>query len=153
MRWLVDTGASLSAVKLQTINVLNVPIHKQSTFVNGIGGQLRTEGYVYLDIAICGQINSHKFHVFKKIPHETDGIIGQDFLIKYNCNINYELNTFSLYYLDEYYTIPLELGKQTKEKYITVPPRCERIFYVNTKLSEDCVIESKELCQGVFFCI
>lgn len=57
------------------------------------------------------------------------------------------INTFSLYYIDEYYTIPLELGKQTKNNYITVPPRCEKIFYVDTKMSEDCVIVWKELCQ------
>ena len=42
------------------------------------------------------------------------------------------------------------MGQIGYNNYLTVPSRCEKFFYVKSKQQGDCVIENKELCEGVF---
>lgn len=125
-------------------------IHKESININGIGGQLQTEGFIYIDLNINGISFKHKFHVLKNIFCESDGILGQDFLRKYNCLINYENNTVTLSCCDNKISIPLKLGRLCIPNYLSIPPRCEKIFYIDTSVNETCVVVPKELCDGVF---
>ena len=37
-----------------------------------------------------------------------------------------------------------------KNNTITLPPRCESIHYISTKLIEDLVVIPQELCAGVY---
>lgn len=151
-KWLIDTGASLSAVKYETIISHRIPIIKHNICIKGIGGQLNTEGFVYLNLVANGMEFSHKFYVLRHLPCLHDGIIGQDFLRQFNCIINYELNNISLSSLnsDSKTTLPLGLGTFHDSSYLILPPRCEKIFYVDTILKEECIIKSKELCEGVY---
>lgn len=75
-RWLVDTGASLSAVKLEAIQSWNLPIHPEHITVKGLCGRLETEGFVYIPLSIYDKVLTHKFYVFKNLPCIHDGIIG-----------------------------------------------------------------------------
>lgn len=150
-RWLVDTGASLSVMKYETFEQLGIPIKSDRLPINGIGGQVHAEGYVYVSLSLNGrELYKHKFYVIKGLPCIADGILGLDFLRKFNCHLNFEMNTISL---DDprgpcgQITVPLNLGKQN---YLRVPPRCEKIFYVETSIDEECVVLPKELCKGVF---
>lgn len=151
-KWLIDTGASLSAVKYETVVALRVPIIRQNIRIKGIGGHLNTEGYVYINLSTNGMEIRHKFYVLRNLTCLHDGIIGQDFLQQYNCIVNYEENNMTLSCLDtnKKLTLPLGLGKIHGNNFITVPPRCEKIFYINTCMSEECLIRSKELCKGVY---
>lgn len=149
-RWLVDTGATLSAVKFETVQHLNLPIHKERINIKGIGGRLNTEGYVYIPFTLCDIEINHKFYVLKNLPCTHDGIIGQDFLIKYNCIINYENNQLTLKHAGIEQSLPLDMGKLGFNNYVVIPPRCEKIFEINFELKDDYVILPKELCEGVF---
>lgn len=150
-RWLVDTGASVSAVKYETVLQLNIPIHRQISSISGIGGNLYTEGIVYIELSVNGRSLCHKFHVLRNLTCVTSGILGQDFLRKYKSVIDLEHNTVTLNIHDsEALTLPLQLGLLGKNSYITVPPRCEKIFYVDTEINEDCLVISNELCNGVY---
>ena len=44
--WLIDTGASISAIKYKHIAELNAPIQKGKLVVNGIGGKIEAIGFV-----------------------------------------------------------------------------------------------------------
>ncbi|KAH9645165.1 hypothetical protein HF086_005710 [Spodoptera exigua] len=79
-RMLVDTGASLSVVKYETIRDWNIPLQPECITINGIGGKSTTDGYVYIPFSICGKEFKHKFYVLKNLPCIQDGIIGQEFL-------------------------------------------------------------------------
>lgn len=149
-KWLIDTGASLSVVKYDTISSWNISIHPERILIKGIGGKLQTEGYVHIPIVICGKEYVHKFYVLKYLPCIQDGLIGQDFLIKYNCILNYENNTLTLNYSEDSVTLHFGVGKIGSNTFIKVPPRCEKVFQIDCCLKDACVIFPKQLCEGVF---
>lgn len=37
-----------------------------------------------------------------------------------------------------------------KSCFLSIPPRCEKIFTLDTRFDEDCVILPCQLCDGVF---
>lgn len=85
--WLLDTGATLSAIELKHLASKNIPFHKERVRINGIGGAVYTEGYLELE---------HKIYVFDTLPCKTDGILGQDFMNKFKCILNFEQNTLTI---------------------------------------------------------
>lgn len=125
-------------------------MHKECINVNGIGGQLQTEGFVYISLSIKGQEFKHKFYVLRHLPCSSDGIIGQDFLKQYNGVVNYENNTLTLSYLQQKYSLPLTMGSLGNNNFLKIPARCEKIFKVKTSITEECVVAAQELCKGVF---
>lgn len=48
--WLVDTGATLSVVKYDELVRRRVPYQIERVRINGIGGEIYSEGFVYLDL-------------------------------------------------------------------------------------------------------
>lgn len=146
LEFLVDTGASLCAIKLECLHS-NIPIFKNKLEIKGIGGNLISEGYVYLNLKVNSTIFRQKFFVFKNLNCSTNGIIGIDFLTQYNGIINYELNQISL--KNENREIILNLNSKNTNQ-IILSQRCETIYYLPTHEQEDCVIRGKEVCDGVF---
>ncbi|CAH0717077.1 unnamed protein product, partial [Brenthis ino] len=66
--WLVDTGASLSAIRSNILSE-RIPIHRDPIVINGIGGRTYSDGYVYLTLqASDGTTYEHKFYLFKNLP-------------------------------------------------------------------------------------
>lgn len=113
-------------------------------------GELYSEGFVYLTLAFEGKEFVHKFHVFKNLCCKCDGILGLDFISKYNGILDYELNIFSLKNNNERTYIPLQMGNIGLNNYLTVPPRSESIHFVSTSMNEDCVVYPSQLSEGVF---
>lgn len=149
--WLVDTGASLSAIRYEKLIQLNIPFQLGSIKINGVCGELYSEGFVHLSLTLNGKQFVHKFHVFRDLCFTNDGILGLDFLNKYNGKLNLELNTLTLRnYYDEEITLQLQTGSKSNNEYIRVPPRCESIHFVRTCMKDECVIFPTELCEGVF---
>lgn len=83
--WLIDTGASLSVVKHEILERRNIPFHKNQILIKGIGGDVYSEGFIYLNLNHNGQEIEHKFYVLRNFPCRTDGILGQDFLSLNQC--------------------------------------------------------------------
>lgn len=50
--WLVDTGASISAIKYKQLLELGIPYHKETSIIRGIGGNVEAIGYVYLTFIV-----------------------------------------------------------------------------------------------------
>lgn len=148
--FLIDTGASLSVVRYEDIIRWNIPYHIERVRINGIGGDIFSEGYTYLDLQYNDQYFRHKFYIIKNLPCRTDGIIGQDFLSKFKCILNFELNTMTLINHDKAVTLLLQMGRLGFNNFITLPPRCESLHYIDTSYLHDCVVSSKTLCEGVY---
>lgn len=148
---LIDTGASVSAIKYECVQRLRVPYHKESVTIKGIGGEIFTEGFVYLTLNYNNTSFLHKFLIFKNLPCQTDGILGQDFLNNYKAILNFELNTLILTdENNEVTTLPFDYIIPSGNTYLTIPARCESLHYIDSQITGDCVIDSQELCEGVY---
>lgn len=149
--WLIDTGASLSVIRTDVLRSLHIPFHKETLRVNGIGGTVISEGYVYLKLQANNQCFDHKFFIFENLPCYTDGILGQDFLIKHKAVLNYELNKLTLTTnFGNSIELPFKYVNKHKHFSLTLPARSESIHYIDTTWIGDHVVNSQEICEGVF---
>lgn len=114
---LIDTGASLSVLKYDTVARWNIPVQTEYLYINGIGGKVLTSGYVYVTMIANGQEFEHKFYIMRTIPGLQHGIIGRDFMSKYNAILNYENNTITL---------------KTNDNNMTVTPDSQPYSVLNT---------------------
>lgn len=153
--WLVDTGASLSAIKKNIALQTSEHITPHTIYINGIGGQIISDGYIQLNLETMNKTKiRHKFYVFDKLPSHIDGIIGQDFLVKYKCQLNYENNSLTLNDKNTTLTLPLQLYSIKKNNIqsneIKLAPRCETVVKIPTNILEESVVLSNEICEGIF---
>lgn len=150
VEWLVDTGASISAIKYDLLSSLgkDIKIYKTNIQVNGISGSLFSLGYCYLDLDFNKKRFRHKFYVFEKLSCKASGILGQDFIMKYNGVINYTNNTLCLTETNDSVVIPIQFYNYSYS--LTIDPRCEVIRYVPVKANYECVVMPKTLKKGVF---
>lgn len=65
LTFLIDTGASLSAVKNESIHHMRKFFHPKTTYINGVGGQIISEGYVELNVQRSNLLFQHNFHILK----------------------------------------------------------------------------------------
>lgn len=149
LNWLIDTGASISAIEYKYIDVYKIPFHKEKTLIRGIGGSTEAIGYVCLNLRAKDNTFSHKFFVFHSLPCRASGIIGDDFLNKYCAILNYDNHTLSLLNSNNQ-RICLPTLRYTNEGFLFIPSRSESIHFISTTLKGDGVVCSKEICEGVF---
>lgn len=146
--WLIDTGATISALKHKYVLEHNIPVQKEDTVINGIGGKVHAIGYVYLTLASGDhRLNCNKFYVFETLPCRADGIIGQDFISKHKSVLDFSNDTFTLLTRNNF-KIVLPLLRHNNK--IEISPRCESIHYFQTNFTEECVVHSKEISDGIF---
>lgn len=94
--FLIDSGASLSAISYKHIRNLNIPFHNQIVTINGLGGKVQTIGYVYIPLSLDGYVIHHKFFVFQSLPILSNGIIGRDFLNRFRALVDFNKNILSM---------------------------------------------------------
>lgn len=153
--WLIDTGASLSILKRDVLPS-NVTVTRDETIINGIGGKMKSSGFVELNLNHRDDQSFVDFnirlHVFDNLPLKADGILGLDFLCNYASNINLKMNsiTLSKYGID--YSLKLSDIIDYSAEVLHIPARSESIHYLllNIDYMEDCVIHSKQLAENVF---
>lgn len=149
--WLIDTGASISVVKYDSLKCLHLPIHKERIVINGIGGKVFSEGFVYLKLNYGKNIFEHKFYVFETLPCKTDGILGQDFLIKFRAKLDFELSSLHLFSRrNDEVALKVDYFEDKTNIYLTAPARSETIHYIDSTLTDDSVVSTQELCEGVY---
>lgn len=152
--WLIDTGASLSAIKRDVALSTRENISPKVTYIDGIGGKITSYGTIRLNLETDTQSFNHKFHVLTNLPLKVDGIIGQDFLIKYKCVINFEKEIITLNHNNKFFNIPLNLKIKTQNSIhssqIKLPARCESIIKLSNNYKGDCVVMSSEIGEGIF---
>lgn len=145
--WLVDSGATICAVRHSHIQQFNLPIVEENISINGIGGSVLAIGYVYLNLLLGGTTVSHRFYVFDSLPCRANGILGQDFLDRFKGVLDFQNKCLILYPVqDDNVTLPFMYQRNS----FTVEPRCESIHYLHTNITEECVICSKEIKDGVY---
>lgn len=142
---LVDTGASICAIKYCFLLRCGIKVHQSYATVTGIGGTLQACGYVYLNLKYQGVIFRQKFYAFKNLPCCTDGILGQNFLKSFSANLNFADNYLTLHNNEKQVQIPIIISNS-----LVIPPRCEIITYLPTRRTTECVVIGNEIHPGVF---
>lgn len=152
IKLLVDTGASLCVIKYEWLrnypDLVNKIISDRIT-IKGISGNLVSLGYIYLDLYFDGQAFNQKYYIFENISCSADGILGQEFFLKYNAVLNYKDCTLTL--KDKGCLITTEIIGNNR--YVrTIPPSCEIIKHIPTNDCSDCVILAREIPShsGIF---
>lgn len=145
--FLVDSGASLSACTYKHALKCNIPIHKESITINGLGGKVQAIGYLYLSFFLNDETISQKFYVFNSLPIKGSGILGRDFLSKFKAQLDFHKNILTLRNNISTFSLPL-VNKHSVT--FDIPARSESIHFIHTNIDEDCVVSSKKLRDGVF---
>lgn len=149
--FLIDTQADISLLKrcyIQSNTIINV---SEKCTIKGITeNTIKSLGTVKTLLHIQNFTTEHVFHVVADdFPIPSTGILGKDFIKRYNCIINYEEMYFSIKCHNRYFTVPLLQGPD--QEHIIIPPRCEinRTFICQTK-HDYSVIEPQEISKGVY---
>lgn len=151
--WLIDTGASISAIKSKHLEEQNIAFHIQKSCISGIGGSIEAKGYVWITLEAAGIYFRHKFFVFDVLPCKTAGIIGCDFLEQFRAVLDYSSSTMSLLGSgNTNIALPVQRINHhgNEQRRYTIPPRSENIYYVDTNMDEDCIISTKEIQDGIY---
>lgn len=148
--WLIDTGASISAIQQKYVAKLNIPFYKGKCTVNGIGGSIEAIGYVVLQLVANGETFHHKIYVFDSLPCLANGILGNDFLSKYKTVLDYNSGTLSLTAKSGMKICLSLYDIDNKKISLNIPPRSESIHYIKTSMTDDCVVCTDEIYSGIF---
>ncbi|KAF9811840.1 hypothetical protein SFRURICE_021197 [Spodoptera frugiperda] len=98
------------------------------------------------ELEVENQMLKHKFYVFQSLPCKTSGIIGNDFLNKYKSILNFGNNTLLLWNNNMEISLPLYFPNTS----INIPARCESVHMLHTYETEESVICTSRLSEGVF---
>lgn len=150
---LVDTGADVSLVKIA--NFTHEQINTNTiTNLSGIGpGKIKSIGTTHFDMKFKNFLIPHTFHVVHddfKIP--CDGIIGMDFIKKYNCilDFNDDLDYLILRPFNFPQTIQIPITNRCYDA-LTLPARSEVIRQISFVTSEqEVLVPNQEPYPGVF---
>lgn len=147
MSFLIDTGASVSIIFQCQVSANDKVNTNKQIAIRGISGSTKTCGSVFLNLITNNIEVGHEFHILPGFENEVCGIIGSDFLQKYSANINFERFNISLTIKNTCITLPLESHFDIRT---TLPARCQIVKYFKTDMTDDCVVLSSEISEGVF---
>jgi hypothetical protein len=118
----LDTGADVSLIKLKQVP-LDVEIVKRIITIKGVtSGSIHTLGIAKINIHYNSQFFPKTFHVVpNSFPIPSDGLIGIDFITKYNAILDYNTWTFCL--TKNGITTKLPIVNHIHNVFI-IPPRC-----------------------------
>jgi RNase H-like domain found in reverse transcriptase/Reverse transcriptase (RNA-dependent DNA polymerase)/Integrase zinc binding domain len=140
--FLVDTGCSRCLVKLSSVRFPE-QIQKENIVMTGMGGSIKVLGTI--QATLFGK--SIAFRVVNDLPIEVNGFLGSDFFEKFQTLIDYEFNILTFQNGSE--RISLQLYTNHENCFI-LNERCSSFQKIPTLITEDCVIESQEIAEGVF---
>lgn len=155
MCFLVDTGAQISFIRKR--HVLNTDdINTEAQFqIKGIIPSVNrlTCGTTTMKFLFNSILVETTFHVVPDdIVNGCNGIIGGDFLNKFNCLINYETECLKIKIPreNESKTISQTLQERRKtKKEVNLKKRSENIVTLKVNTTDDVVIEKNEIEKGI----
>lgn len=179
-KFFIDSGADVCLIKLSNLKGDTQVFEDNCITLKGIDhnnlNPIKTIGYSYLNIKLQDKIISHKFHIVQdNFPISFNGLLGNDFLTRFNCIVDYENHCFSISKI----TIPLNhfqnscsISTQNQEQNLNhneienftqnsnsnncfiLKPRSETIVKIeitNGELSEG-ILPPTTILEGVYLC-
>lgn len=150
MTFLIDTGADVSLCKENTVRNYEEDPDDYCLLTGISKDRIKSLGSTIVKIPIGEAIVNHKIQlVAYDFPIATDGILGRDFLCKYNCNIDYEKYILTVNAGSESVIFPIH-DRTYGISWVKIPPRSEVILPFKLDLEEDGVVCSREIAHGIF---
>lgn len=150
MTFLIDTGADISLCKEDVLHNYSKDQDDYCCLTGISKEKIRSMGSTILKFSLGEAILRHKIQLVKHdFPIYTDGIIGRDFLHKYNCNIDYNKFILTINEMGESIILPIH-DNTYKINVIKIPPITEIIIPFKLDLEEDAVICNREIAHGIF---
>ena len=153
---MVDSQAEISLIKLDSLGEDQIIDTSDWTELTGItSGCVRSHGSTLLKLFLSRKSSiSHAFQVVdRNFPIPFDGILGKDFIWRYDCTICALNCRFTVRTNDQEFIFPflqnIGVGIRPTDT-ISVPPRHEFVTKVNLCLREDSVIKPRMIEPGVF---
>lgn len=146
LKLLIDTGASVS-VLFSKHRFFNVKTETANVKLNGIAGTITATKSTKLIFYIAENSLSHEFLLIEGSDNSVDGIIGTDFLEKYQAKIDYQNYEISLCIYEKIIKIPLE---SNRDNIVKLAPRSELIHYYKSNIQDDMLTLPEEIANGVF---
>lgn len=152
--FLIDTGAGISIIKVGKVLNEHIDANK-ATYLSGVGqGLIATLGKVEANLIAENFLIAHEFHVVEddfQIP--VDGIIGMDFIRRYDCLLDYRRDSDWIVLRTKNYPeyIALQMRNAPHINAISLPARSEVIRLVNIQTTDDEVLIPHQMIHdGVF---
>lgn len=148
-KFLVDTGASISVIKSCCIRSFGNINQSKTVKINGISGSITSLGSINLELNFESENIFHEFIILGEIAADADGIIGGDFLRKYDAIVDYEKMCLAINLSGQRLITPL---LNDAPRCNMIPPRCELIAFckVSENITGDYVVLGNQLCDGIF---
>lgn len=150
---MVDTGADISLIKLAHFKVNEINTNNIST-LSGIGqGKIRSIGTTHFDLRYKKYLIPHTFHVVDDdFPIPCDGIIGMDFIRRFNCVLDFNEDVNYLILRPQNLTEQIEIElTNTCNELLTLPARSEVIRQIRLiTSSKELLVPHQEIKPGVF---
>lgn len=108
-------------------------------------GEVWSSGSFSLDLIFHEGNVRHDFQVVPKLPIAVDAILGDDFLRRWGCKLDYSTNTFSFNLHGNEIVLPF-----TDQHKISLPARCQKIVSITLNHSCNDIILHDEVAPGVF---
>ena len=153
--FLLDTGSDITLFKYnESLDMKNINTSLKYNLA-GIGkGKTPTIGAISTNFLFKNYQINHNVHlVDKDFPIPCDGIIGHDFIKKYNCVLDYvdEGPCWFVIRPKLQAQITVEILHSPKPNTLTIPARAEVIRYINIESTESEVfVPTQMLATGVF---
>lgn len=131
--FLLDTQAEISIIKISSLHKAILFDSSDYIDIKGVTDQLiRTLGSINAELLFPEQsLFQHLYIVPDDFDIPSDGILGKNFLKKYQCDLSYSTATLTMHtYHGPIYT---EIFEGPDEETLIIPPRCEIIRKFNIK--------------------
>lgn len=150
--YLLDTGASISIIKVNAL-AYSTRILQSDCKISGVAeGLVPTIGFVNSKLYFGNSYLTHKFFVVgENFPIPCDGILGLDFLEKYNSSLHYG-KEWKLFLRPSFNrTIEIRVHETPDGCSMVIPSRCEVIREVDISPGKgDVYVPNQQIADGVF---
>lgn len=152
--FLIDSGATISTFRQNKLKP-NQKLANSVCTIRGVGaGSINTLGHVITNIVLEEYDLNHTFQIVPNdFPVPGDGILGLDFLKRYNCQINYDHDCDYLYVRPGFTqeTLAIKILGTPIPNHVSLPARAEVIRKINLQTTDnEVLIPNQEIFPGVF---
>lgn len=152
--YLLDTGATISTLKINKL-MQNSIINKNSQCkISGISSShVMTYGITKTNLHIENIVLEHEFHIVgQDFPVPACGILGLDFIAKYNCILDYgDQWKLIIKPTNTSKNLILPILNAPSEDCLTLPARCEVIRQINLNNNQkEVLIPNQQIDKGVY---
>lgn len=152
--FLVDTGADISIIKTSKLAPGALIDKNFTTNISGIGESVvRSIGTIRTGLIIENIILEHTFHIVDdsfNVP--SDGILGLDFIRKYNCILDYRKNNNMLVLRPNNFkgNVLVSIYDTPRPNSLSIPARSQVVRKIDINGTGDVLIPNQQLNDGIF---